>query len=160
MIITDYTEVTNRLKRLETEAKSFRRWAKFGQCSALFLFVTIACLAFTGASSPFDSFVLKDPVTKQRLIDMLTMNTGAAGFQVWDRKGTRRILLGTNHESQPGLTFWDSKGRQRILIGINNEDVPHISIWDTNEKRRIVVGLDEKNEPHITKFDQDGNTVQ
>jgi hypothetical protein len=155
-----------RIEKLASELAVLRRQVQSWKRGAvIFTFAIVGLFFLAGAavsrnSFLSDSFVLNDPVTKQRLIDMVTMNSGAAGFQVGDRKGTRRILLGTNHESQPGLTLWDSKGRQRILVGINNEDIPHITIWDTKDQHRITIGLDDQNNTQIIKLDANGNAIQ
>ncbi len=118
-------ELENKNRRLARQSIHLKRLV--GVCV-----VGVALAVSLGATNANHSVVLEDPGTGKRIIDMVTTPSGAAGFQVWDRNGRRRILLGTNDAFQPGLTMWDEQGRQRILIGINNESQAHVTLWDAN----------------------------
>jgi hypothetical protein len=127
------TSILDRMTRLEEQNRHLAKQAlMLKRLGGAVLLACIVTTSFAAASAVPDAVVLNDPVTGKRIIDMVTTNTGAAGFQVWDRNGQRRILLGTNDVHQPGLTMWDAQGKQRIMVGINNEGIAHATIWDQN----------------------------
>lgn len=127
-----------RVDQLERDNRRLTGQARALKRGATVVFAVAVVLVGAGAIATRDAVVVEDPTTGKRLVDLVALNTGAGGFQVWDRADHRRILLGTNHKHFPGLTMWDEKGRRRILIGINDEGVAHVTLWDQAGKETVL----------------------
>lgn len=108
--------LVERVSRLEEENQRLRdarrqMWCLVGAAAVVLLaVVSLGAAEAFGPGTFRPHVIVQDPKTGTRSVDMVATDAGAGGFQVWDRAGRRRILLGTNDEGQAGLTFWNEKG--------------------------------------------------
>ena len=79
----------------------------------------------------------------------------AAGeFQLVDKKGNVRAVLGLNDEDEPCLLFLDDNEKRRISFYVEDGQ-PGIDLADNNEHVRATLGLDDNGEPSLLLLDKE-----
>lgn len=77
----------------------------------------------------------------------------AAGeFQLIDKNGHVRAVLGLNDEDEPRLLFLDGNEKPRLSIYVE-EGQPGIDLTDDNEHVRASLGLDDDSQPSLLLLD-------
>ena len=78
----------------------------------------------------------------------------AAGeFQLVDKKGYVRAVLGLNDEDEPRLLFLDGNEKPRLSIYVE-EGQPGIDLADKNAHVRATLGLDDNSLPSLFLLDE------
>lgn len=78
----------------------------------------------------------------------------AAGeFQLLDKNGHVRAVLGLNDEDEPRLLFLDGNEKPRLSIYVE-EGQPGIELADKNEHVRTTLGLDDDSQPSLLLLDE------
>ena len=77
----------------------------------------------------------------------------AEEFQLVDKKGHVRAVLGLNEDEQPRLLFFDKHDKLRISFYVEDEE-PGVELLDTNEKTRAALGLGNNGQPSLQLLDK------
>ena len=77
----------------------------------------------------------------------------AEEFQLVDKKGHIRAVLGLNDEDEPCLLFLDDTEKPRLSIYVEDGQ-PGIDLADDNEHVRASLGLDDDSQPSLLLLDE------
>ena len=77
----------------------------------------------------------------------------AEEFQLVDKNGHVRAVLGVNDEDEPRLLFLDGNEKSRLSIYVE-EGQPGIDLADKNEHVRATLGLDDDSQPSLLLLDE------
>lgn len=77
----------------------------------------------------------------------------AGEFQLVDKKGRVRAVLGVNDEDEPCLLFLDENEQRRISFYVEDGQ-PGIDLADKNEHVRASLGLDDNSQPSLFLLDE------
>jgi hypothetical protein len=77
----------------------------------------------------------------------------AEEFQLVDKNGHVRAVLGLNDEDEPCLLFLDDNEKRRISFYVEDGQ-PGIDLADKNEHVRATLGLDDDSQPSLFLLDE------
>ncbi len=77
----------------------------------------------------------------------------AEEFQLIDKNGHVRAVLGLNDEDEPCLLFLDDNEKRRISFYVEDGQ-PGIDLADKNEHVRATLGLDDDSQPSLFLLDE------
>ena len=84
----------------------------------------------------------------------------AEQFQLVDKEGKMRFVIGMSPQEQPVLGFTDENGKARIFLGLTSlegETWPILKLRDADEQMRISISGGNGN-PRISVLDKNGNS--
>jgi len=131
----------DRIERLETEKRAFKRYLAWGAAILLLGTATLGAISWTRADRTelARDLVLKDAGGRIRARLDVDVVTGATTLQLIDQNGHPQAMLAAA-AAGPALTFYGRDGKPRLRMGLAAES-PMVEVGDAKGARMTRVDL-------------------
>ena len=121
---------------------------------AILVMAVVAGLVGIGVSS---RHLMGQSVFAQKALQQAEV-VRAETFELLDKNGKRRGVLGVNVNGEPAVEFFDQSGNLRAELSLRSDGGPNLLLWDGNGKiPRIGLAVLPDGNPSVELADKDGN---